>query len=254
MLATPELWTLIKKTNDPVERARLADQFGLPSTNAELSQTGFLDLLDAFSPQETADIRAYFSNRPAYDKAGYITNLLVRDLLTHPTIMAGAVRYRELAKDYLGCEPVLGAVAAFWTSPENESSYNVWHRDRDDFRFLKVFIYITDVDEDSGPHQFIKGSHNPGLPEVLYSGNCRAVQGIDNFFKGRIDTIMGPAGKTWAEDTYGLHKGLRPTKRPRCLLEYLYTQNAHPVHNKRFDGFKLDTCPSHLTRFFQHVL
>jgi hypothetical protein len=255
MPANSELWLLNKRTNCPVERSAFGAQFGAPSNNAELSQTGVLDLPDAFTGQELEGLRTYLGDRPAYDIAGCISSLRVRDLLHRPEIMRGALQYRELARDHLGCEPVLAAIAAFWTSPAGEpSSLNSWHRDRDDFRALKVFIYITDVDEHSGAHQFIEGSHNPGLADIFYTGNCRQVKGLDEYFKGRIDTIVGPAGKTWAENTYGLHRGLRPTTRARCVLEYVYTQNAYPRHRERFDGFKLDHCPPPLNHFFQHMV
>ena len=38
-----------------------------------------------------------------------------------------------------------------------------WHRDYDDRHLLKVFIYLVDVDDDTGPFEFIPGSE-PGGP------------------------------------------------------------------------------------------
>ncbi len=43
-----------------------------------------------------------------------------------------------------------------------------FHRDPDDFRFLTLFIYLTDVSPSAGPHQVIPGSHFlAGMTEIL---------------------------------------------------------------------------------------
>ena len=34
-----------------------------------------------------------------------------------------------------------------------------FHRDYESMNFVKVFVYLADVDQHSGPHSFIKGSH-----------------------------------------------------------------------------------------------
>ena len=34
-----------------------------------------------------------------------------------------------------------------------------FHRDYESFNFIKLFVYLTDVDKDFGPHQYIIGSH-----------------------------------------------------------------------------------------------
>ncbi len=35
-----------------------------------------------------------------------------------------------------------------------------FHFDLDDWRMLKFFFYLSDVDADAGPHVYVRGSHN----------------------------------------------------------------------------------------------
>ena len=41
----------------------------------------------------------------------------------------------------------------------NVHSDDIYHRDVDDFRFIKLFVYLTDTSSTTGAHSFIKGSH-----------------------------------------------------------------------------------------------
>ena len=64
----------------------------------------------------------------------------------------------DLVSLYLNAPAHLYNVMAWWQFPLGEthipSNAQRWHRDRDDFSFLKLFFYCTDVDFDSGPHAF----------------------------------------------------------------------------------------------------
>jgi ectoine hydroxylase-related dioxygenase (phytanoyl-CoA dioxygenase family) len=86
-----------------------------------------------------------------------------------------------------------------------------FHYDMDRIKWLKFFIYLTDVDENNGPHCFIKGSHRSGnIPDSLLSiGYARlSDEDVANYYspdkylyhKGTVGTIV-------AEDSRGLHKG-----------------------------------------------
>ncbi len=44
----------------------------------------------------------------------------------------------------------------------------LYHFDCYNYNFLKIFIYFTDVDEDIGPHCYIKHSHKPFPDNFLY--------------------------------------------------------------------------------------
>ena len=77
---------------------------------------------------------------------------------------------------YLGAPAKISKVLAWWQYPSSSgdvkcNNQQLWHRDRDDFSSLKLFIYCSDVDLDSGPHAFIPGSHDPTQLESLFESN-----------------------------------------------------------------------------------
>ena len=51
----------------------------------------------------------------------------------------------------------------------------MFHFDLDRICWLKVFIYLTDTDEDSGPHEYVETSHQVGAKpqELLNEGYSR---------------------------------------------------------------------------------
>ena len=77
------------------------------------------------------------------------------------------------------------------------------------------------MDEDAGPHIFAAGSHNRDvLTEIrrFTDDEVEEAVGRDN-----IQRLCGPAGTTFIENTYGLHRGLPPRIRPRLVFQPLYS-------------------------------
>lgn len=155
----------------------------------------------------------------------------------------------ELVSMYLGCPASLYACQAWWQFPtdlrSSPQNTQLWHRDRDDFRFLKLFINITDVDLDSGPHSFIQYSHRPGNSNSIYSNyelDKHMLDGqhqrflCDDAMNNLLSTYSpkiwtGPAGVSFLEDTRGFHKASIPTQRPRLILSVIWTIKPREIHN-----------------------
>lgn len=124
-------------------------------------------------------------------------------------------RLLGLVESYLGCTPTLHSVAAWWSYPSEEPqclNQQFFHRDNDDWRFLTVFLYLTDVDEQSGPHQLIPGTHKGG-PAGYGKGFSDVVE---TQYADQIVTLLGPAGTMHAVNTMALHRGLVPSKPRLC--------------------------------------
>lgn len=149
------------------------------------------------------------------------------DLVADPTVQSILAdrSFFAIAESYLGGTPVQDLVAMWWTSATEHSSSiaaQKFHFDLDRLRFLKWFIYLTDVDADTGPHAYVRGSH-VGTP-LTRTGDRR--YGDDEVLGAHghesVVTITGAKGTMFLADTKGLHKGL-PVKRGHRLvfqLEY----------------------------------
>jgi hypothetical protein len=82
----------------------------------------------------------------------------VAEIVEAPTLqalqrLALDPRLIDIASKYLGCKPYLDCVSAWWSIPGNDSPQEAenFHRDNDSIRFLKFFLYLTDVNADCGP-------------------------------------------------------------------------------------------------------
>jgi hypothetical protein len=107
-----------------------------------------------------------------------------------------------------------------------------WHRDPEDRRLVKVFLYLRDVDARTGPFCYIPGSHNGGpygrvfpqkVPDSVYPADGEVEQ---RFSENQMLTCTGKAGTLIFCDTSGLHRGGHATDRLRLLLTSAYTTHA----------------------------
>lgn len=143
------------------------------------------------------------------------------DLMNRPDVLQSM----ELR---LGCKPVVDNIGAFWSYPDRHTAKGVqrFHRDYDSIQNIKLFYYLTDVDDDAGPHMFVCGSHHD---RRLETGKAQTDEAIaEAFGTDRITAITGPAGSWFLEDVYGFHKGQLPVNKPRLLLAIQYNLYASP--------------------------
>lgn len=146
----------------------------------------------------------------------------IKKLECDPSLLAIAARF-------LGAAPIHIGTELFWSFPvsatpqEQIKAAQVFHHDMDDYRFIKFFFYLTDVDLCSGPHVCIRGSHkNKKFLHQVLGGRCankadREI--VDYYGVENVVAICGSAGLGFAEDTYCFHKGAPPTDKERLLLQ-----------------------------------
>lgn len=141
----------------------------------------------------------------------------VVEIANDPTVLA-------IVSRYLGCKPTIDDILAWWSLPNRPAPYEeqFFHRDQDSIRFVKLFIYLSDVTEKDGPHTFVRRSHRSNA--LLDSG--RRFTDDEVLAQVPADAIIeftGPFGTTFLEDTFGLHKGRMPTTGTRLILQVRYT-------------------------------
>ena len=216
----------------------------------QLRRDGLTDLQPPLPANVLSDLVSYFKATPCHDpyrpqlglfdwdqppsdeiNIGYYTwEEVLRaphmlDLMNDPDILA-------VAEAYLGCKPVIDNIGAAWGYPGRETAKGVqrFHRDFDCSRCFKAFYYLTDIDAASGPHKYVKGSHQD---RRLESGKAQTDDAIiETFGAEAIETITAPAGSWFLEDVYGFHKGQLPVDRPRLLLGIEYNLYPSPLSPK----------------------
>ncbi|MBV8704846.1 MAG: hypothetical protein JO118_14170 [Acetobacteraceae bacterium] len=142
----------------------------------------------------------------------------------HVLALASDPRVLRVVTAYLGCRPTLSSIGIRWSFPaagERAAGVQRFHRDPDDWRFLKLFVYLTDVDAGSGPHEFVAGSHRTAgrVLERPY-----AMEEIEpRYGPQSVRRIEGPRGTSFFADTYGIHRGAVPTTGARLILQLQYS-------------------------------
>lgn len=137
-------------------------------------------------------------------------------LANHPLIISAM-------QNVLGCKPTLSNLGLWWSfkghaTPENAELY---HRDVDEWHFIKLFVYLTDVDEFSGPHKFMRQSHHE--PKLLPIRRYEDSEVHQAFGADREVTFTGEAGTAFLENTFGFHKGQMPISKNRLLFQAQYS-------------------------------
>lgn len=134
----------------------------------------------------------------------------------------------SLAANYLGCKPIISTITARWIIAGEETNKlfddDSYHRDAEDFRFLKLFVYLTDVTEEQAAHSFITKSHKSN--KLTRRGLISNEQANAKFEKENIKIITGKAGCAFLEDTWGIHRSIPATSGSRLALIITYSQLA----------------------------
>lgn len=139
----------------------------------------------------------------------------------------------ELAQAYLGARPVINVLTMWWLTdfsdrPDAQAA-QYFHFDMDRPKWLKFFIYLTDVHTYNGPHSFVVGSHKSGgIPRsLLQKGYARLSdeEVVRCYDKAAITEIVAPRGTILAEDTRGLHKGKIVSRGDRLMLQIQFSNS-----------------------------
>ncbi|HEU0302956.1 MAG TPA: hypothetical protein VFR32_00090 [Gaiellaceae bacterium] len=145
-------------------------------------------------------------------------------------------RMLALANAYLHMWSKLEYVDYWYSVPVDASSDRIqsqrWHRDFDDRHLLKAFLYLVDVDERTGPLEFVAGSARgrtaedfypwyPGSP--TYPPDREFDEAVD---AADIKTFTASAGTLILCNTSGFHRGGFATAKPRVLATATYCSPA----------------------------
>jgi len=200
-----------------------------------LDEAQCLRLRDYFQNQKVRDVYrenlapfAPFSDERADDC--HIAHHDAKDVVKAPDILALA-NHTELlaaAEAFLGCKPTISYMAAWWSYPTNMGPQQAenYHRDVDDWRFLKFFIYLTDVDENNGPHFYVTDSAGS---EKLRKIERFEDSEVKSAFGGQSTRcVTGTAGTGFLENTFGIHKGLPVKSGHRLIFQVVYSINPLP--------------------------
>jgi hypothetical protein len=196
--------------------------------------TSAVDDLERNHAEAIAGARADFNSNNHKSKA-----FNFRLLGDHPLLEPSSVFTRfalqkpilEIVNSYFGMFTRLRAYNVWHTFvsklPPRDSQ--LWHHDPEDNCILKVFVYLSNVDDGAGPFTYAAGTH-------LKGGLCRKPRGAGNRSDDkqmakvvppeRWVTCTGPKGTIIFADTRGYHKGGFACERDRIMYICVFTSQA----------------------------
>jgi hypothetical protein len=121
-------------------------------------------------------------------------------------------RLLRCVEAYLGMVPYMVEAYVRRNFPAPYRSMNhFWHRDMNSHYLLKAFFFLTDCRIESGPHEFIRGTHRQF--DVLNGKRYYDDEEVDRLFPpGSPRRLISEvkAGTLIIEDTRGLHRARMP--------------------------------------------
>lgn len=149
----------------------------------------------------------------------------------------------EIVSTYLGYVPQIYEIYVEKTLPVGEAekvfSQN-WHRDPEEKRTLKVFLYLSDVTEQAGPFTYLQGSAPTGLgkyknifrqqlPRGSYPNESDLLKKVND-----KDCLVatGKKGTIIFCDTAGLHRGGYAKTEPRIMATAFFPSKAYTLPSR----------------------
>jgi hypothetical protein len=141
--------------------------------------------------------------------------------------------FLHIANDYFGMFTHLrfyNVWHTFTTSVEARRS-QLWHRDPEDWQILKVFVYMSDVDDGAGPFTYAPGTHPRGRvrtrPQSFREQGHGAERSTDEQMAAVVPperwiTAIGPRGTIIFADTKGYHRGGLAREHDRIMYNCMY--------------------------------
>jgi hypothetical protein len=200
------------------------------------------DAAERLEAEQSARLEAVRAEADNRDRVGTKT-FLVELLGGNPSLDPGSP-FARFALD----EQILGIANAYFGMYTRLRYYNVWHtfatrgaaresqlwhRDREDLQILKVFAYLSDVDDGAGPLTYAAGSHHNGhiKQEPVHFDEAGVQRSDDDQMAAVVGReawvkATGPRGTIVFADTHGYHKGGLARERDRVLYTCMFTSPA----------------------------
>jgi Phytanoyl-CoA dioxygenase (PhyH) len=222
------------------------------AASKSLSQSGIARLGDLLTAQACEELRRYFGALEAFDSYrpgsprflpadsdkrhpdAHIAHHLPEDVLRAPHLVALAndPHILGIVSEFLGCKPTIGYLATWWSyhTAKGAQQAEFFHRDVDDWKFVKLFVYLTDVGPENGPHVYVQ--HSSGSEKLTQIRRFADKEVQDAFGADNLLTMTAPAGRGFLEDTFGIHKGQPVVAGTRLIFQAVYGLSPLPYGPK----------------------
>lgn len=185
----------------------------------------FEDFIKTLNPEEAEQgkksfLKKYWDKFPVFDeKNPFVQFVLSKNVL-------------DIVNSYMSMWTKLVYYDLALTIPVGESApiqSQRWHRDPEEKRICKVFVYLNDIDEEAGPFTHVNGSQRGGkyghlfpqkTPEGIYPDEKELLKKVD---PTDIRLMTAPKGTVIFCDTSGLHRGGYAKTKERLMFSAFFS-------------------------------
>ena len=194
---------------------------------------------------------------PLKNRSEYVVHATSNELIKYPSLFLWGLEDRllNIIENYLGL-PVAyhGLYMRRDLANGLQRRQRLWHLDKEDWRMLKIIIYLKDVNHDDGPFQYIPRSLTPTIFRALnYNYGSVKDKVMERVVpQSQWKSCVGPAGTVILADTASIfHRGKVPIASDRLTIFFDYTSKKpkHPYYCKSFFSVnELIQLTSHLSQ------
>lgn len=153
-----------------------------------------------------------------FPEPAVLNNPTVQQLMADPVVIS-------VAQQYIKSLVIFTTVGMWWTTPygcnkPSSALAQQYHFDMDRIKFIKFFLYLTDVGSADGPHCYVRGSCQRKPQALRRDGRFQDEEIQANYDASDLVEFIAPKGTLIADDTRGFHKAKMPTGGNRLILEF----------------------------------
>ncbi len=139
----------------------------------------------------------------------------------------------EIVSRYLKCIPILTSLS-LWFSPNNrfiENTSQEYHLDHEDYKQVKGFLYLNEIDTETGPLNVINSLQSNKIQKLINYKmtesdkrvNDKTIQDLKKNIEINENIMVGKPGDLLLCDTSScFHFGSRLGSKPRLILAFQY--------------------------------
>lgn len=218
----------IKELRSEGVAVKTLDKMGFENTS------NMLDAVKALCPYLPSLSTAELSS-DQMQPSSHRTTLKKGMLLEDPTVFLWGLQdnvlnlvegYFQQPIAYLGCS--LGCDVP----KPIQSGLRLWHRDGEDYKVVKILIYLNDVDMDGGPFEYIPRKLSPSYRPFQQQRNIIRDADMERVVPRQLwKQCTGPEGTMIIADTVSVFHHASIPKRDRTVLTFAYA-SAKPKNLK----------------------
>jgi len=201
----------------------------------------YVTTLSCHDPSNRSIPNFTYDTPPPGVKIGFVK---CEDLIYAPGLfdLVGSKALIDVASGFFGAQCKVDYIGAWWSYPQDDKDASgqfepdvtqLFHRDIDTLNALKFFIYLTDVNDENGPHLVIPGSQN--FKFKTFKDKKHSDDEVIDFCNKnnlKLFRITGKKGSNFFEDVFNLHRGTTPVKGRRLIFEVIYSLTQTPFGPK----------------------